>query len=661
MAKLRATIELAAGGFLSQINRVEQASNRAAKTVEDVGTAADKAETSLDKAGSGGKKASEGFEGVSASADKAGTSLDRAGKSGKKAKEGFEDAGAGAERARKKVKGLGDEVDKTKSKSEKVAGALGKLFAAKTAIDVGGKLLNASDNYMNANTRLGLINKDDNGNVINPNLQKEVYASAQRSRASYESTANGVASLGLNASNAFKDQKELIGFVESINKQFAIGGTEAGAATGAMTQLTQAMGSGALRGDELNSVLEAAPSIARNIEKYMGWAEGSIKSYAEKGALSAEIVKNAQLAAMDEINQKFNSMPMTWVQLWTRSMNAIQNASAPFLLALNWIANNMDIIGPILLGIAAGLAVYAAFTYGAAAAQWVLNAATGVWNALCAMNPAGLMAIGFIALIAMVYAGVAAFNKLTGSSVSTTGIIGAAVYVLGAGIYNNFIFPTYNGFAMLANFIGNVFHNPVAAVKVLFLDMANTCISYVLNMARAIENIINKIPGVSVNITSGLDALKNGIGTKAKTIKDESGWKEYVKQPELMDYSAAASKGYAKGSALAGKVSNLVSGGIGRMDFGGNIPAATAGDPATVKGTGKNGSMNVKLEDEDIDSLRELAERDYVARIAQNTLAPNIQVTFTGDINQELDYEKIGPAVAQILQDEIDTAPEGLY
>lgn len=610
------------------------ASDRAAKFVEDVSTAADKVETSLDKAG----------------------------KSGKKAKEGFESAGEGAEKARRKVKGLGDEVDKTKTKAEKVAGALGKLFAAKTALDAGGKLLSASDRYMNANTRLGLINKDNAGNVINPNLQNDVYASAQRSRASYESTANGVASLGLNAANAFKDQNELIGFVESINKQFAIGGTEASAAAGAMTQLTQAMGSGALRGDELNSVLEAAPSIARNIEKYMGWAEGSIKSYAEKGALSAEIVKNAQLAAMDDIDRQFNSMPLTWSQLWTQSMNAIQRASAPFLLALNWIANNMDIIGPILLGIAAGLAVYAAFTYGAAAAQWVLNAATGVWNALCMMNPAGLMVIGFIALIAMLYAGTAAFNKLTGSSVSATGIIGAAFYVLGAYIYNSFIYPLWNGFAMLANFIGNAcFGDATAAVKVLFLDMANTCVSYVLNMARAIESIINKIPGVTVNITSGLDGLKNKIESKTKTIKDESGWKEYVKQPELMDYTAAAGKGYAKGSALAGKVSNLISGGgIGGMDFG-NIPAGTAGNPATVKGTGKNGSMNVKLEDEDIDYLRELAERDYVARIAQNTLAPNIQVTFTGDINQEMDYEKIGPAVAQILQDEIDTAPEGLY
>lgn len=483
------------------------ASDRAAKSVEDVSTAADKVETSLDKAG----------------------------KSGKKAKEGFESAGEGAEKARRKVKGLGDEVDKTKTKAEKVAGALGKLFAAKTALDAGGKLLSASDRYMNANTRLGLINKDNAGNVINPNLQNDVYASAQRSRASYESTANGVASLGLNAANAFKDQNELIGFVESINKQFAIGGTEASAAAGAMTQLTQAMGSGALRGDELNSVLEAAPSIARNIEKYMGWAEGSIKSYAEKGALSAEVVKNAQLAAMDDINRQFNSMPLTWSQLWTQSMNAIQKASAPFLLTLNWIANNMDIIGPILLGIAAGLAVYAAFTYGAAAAQWVLNAATGVWNALCMMNPAGLMAIGFIALIAMLYAGTAAFNKLTGSSVSATGIIGAAFYVLGAYIYNSFIYPLWNGFAMLANFIGNAcFGDATAAVKVLFLDMANTCVSYVLNMARAIESIINKIPGVTVNITSGLDGLKNKIESKAKTIKDESGWKEYVKQPELI-------------------------------------------------------------------------------------------------------------------------------
>ena len=644
MARLRATIELATSGFISGINKVLSASDRAAKSVEDVSTAADKVETSLDKAG----------------------------KSGKKAKEGFESAGEGAEKARRKVKGLGDEVDKTKTKAEKVAGALGKLFAAKTALDAGGKLLSASDRYMNANTRLGLINKDNAGNVINPNLQNDVYASAQRSRASYESTANGVASLGLNAANAFKDQNELIGFVESINKQFAIGGTEASAAAGAMTQLTQAMGSGALRGDELNSVLEAAPSIARNIEKYMGWAEGSIKSYAEKGALSAEIVKNAQLAAMDDINRKFNSMPLTWSQLWSQSMNAIQKASAPFLLALNWIANNMDIIGPILLGIAAGLGVYAAFTYGAAAAQWVLNAATGVWNALCMMNPAGLMALGFIALIAMLYAGTAAFNKLTGASVSATGIIVGAVFVAGTAIANIFIgiwnlaagiaISVTNACISFAEFFANFLKNPVLAIMNFIADLANFVIGTMQSIAKAIDAVFGtSLSGVVSGWSNSVNKFKAGIEQKDQRKFERIDASKY--QLNHLSYVDSFQKGYGKGSALAGKVSSLISGGgIGGMNFG-NIPAGagTAGNPAAVKGTGKNGSMNVKLEDEDIDYLRELAERDYVARIAQNTLAPNIQVTFTGDISQEMDYEKIGPAVAQILQDEIDTAPEGLY
>ena len=101
---------------------------------------------------------------------------------------------------------------------------------------------------------------------------------------------------------------------------------------------------------------------------------------------------------------------------------------------------------------------------------------------------------------------------------------------------------------MLANFIGNTcFNDATAAVKVLFLDMANACIGYVLNMARSIENIVNKIPGVTVDITSGLEGLQTGLETKITAIKDESGWKEYVKQPELLDYSEMASKGYNAG------------------------------------------------------------------------------------------------------------------
>lgn len=618
--------------YSAKINKIMSSSDRAAKSMEKASKAADKVNSSLNKAGSSGQKVATGFDKASSSAKK----------------------------AKKDIDGVNTELKKTQTTADKVASALSKVFAASAIADIGKKLANASDAYINANTRLGLINKDEDGNVINPNLQNQVYASAQRSRADYGTTANAIANIGMNAGSAFKDQNELIGFVEAINKQFVIAGASAASMEGAMTQLTQAMGAGALRGEELNSILDAAPSIARNIEKYMGWAEGSIKKYAEQGLVSAEVVKNAQLSAMDDINEKFNSMPMTWSQLWTTAMNSIQKATAPFLIAVNWIANNMDIIGPLLLGIAAGLGVYAVATYGAAAAQWVMNTAGAAWNAICAMNPVGLVVIGIIALVAALYAGTAAFNKLTGSSISATGIIGAVLMSLVAFIYNNVVWPWLNLFAMVGNFMANFMNDPVAAVKVLVLDMANSVVSYVLNMAKAIEAIINKIPGVQIDITSGLSNFQSGLESKIGAIKDESGWKEYISAPKQMDYISAAKSGYSKGSSLAGSVSDFFSGGIGST-LGSFSDLGTAGNPAAVKGTGSDGSLNVTLDDEDIEYLRDLAERDYVMRIAQNTLAPNIKVEFTGDIHETTDIDSIGNKVSQLLKEEIERAPEGLY
>ena len=624
----------------------------------------------INKINSNTEKAAKSMQKTSAAADKVDSAFNKAGNSSKKMATGLDKTSSSAKKAKKEISGVNDELKKTKSTADKVASAMSKIFAVSVIADMGKKLAEASDAYVNANTRLGLINKDDNGNIINPNLQNQVYASAQRSRASYGSTANAVANIGMNASSAFKDQNELIGFVEAINKQFVISGASAASAEGAMVQLTQAMGAGALRGEELNSILDAAPSIARNIEKYMGWAEGSIKSYAEQGLVSAEVVKNAQLSMMDEIDEKFNSMPMTWSQLWTKAMNSIQKASAPLLTAINFIANNMDIIGPILLGVAAALGVYAVATYGATAAQWLLNSAGAAWNAICAMNPVGLVVMGIILLVAALYAGVAAFNKLTGSSISATGIIGAVLMSLVAFAYNNFVYPWLNMLAMVGNFMANFMNDPVAAVKILVLDMANSVVGYVLNMAKAIEAIINKIPGVQVDITSGLSNFQSGLESRISQIKDESGWQEYIKAPELMDYVSSAKSGYSKGSSLAGGVSDFFSGGIGStLDAFSGIGTSglgseglgTSGNPAAVKGTGSGGSLNVSLEDEDIEYLRDLAERDYVMRIAQNTLAPNISVQFTGDIHETTDIDSIGSRITQILRDEIETAPEGIY
>lgn len=169
-------------------------------------------------------------------------------------------------------------------------------FGAKKIIDI-------TDEMTSAKARLKLMN---DGKQSDEELQAKIMASAQRSRAGYLDTASAIAKLGLNAKNAFANNDETIAFMEQVNKLFVIGGASAQEQSNAMLQLTQAMASGALRGEELNSILDAGPGIARAIEKYMGIAEGSIKSVAEEGLVTADVVKNALFSAAEDTNAKFN-------------------------------------------------------------------------------------------------------------------------------------------------------------------------------------------------------------------------------------------------------------------------------------------------------------------------------------------------------------------
>lgn len=211
---------------------------------------------------------------------------------------------------------------------------IGKIAGATFGVK---QLFSLSDQMTSNTARLNLI-ADDGGSV--EALEAKIMASAQRSRAAYLDTASAIASMGANAGAAFSGNDELIAFMEQVNKQFVIGGASAQGQSAAMLQLTQAMAAGALRGEELNSILENAPGIARAIESYMGIAEGSIKQYAQEGAITAEVVKNALFAAADETNAKFESMPMTWGQIWTSMQNRALTVLDPILTKLNGIANN---------------------------------------------------------------------------------------------------------------------------------------------------------------------------------------------------------------------------------------------------------------------------------------------------------------------------------
>ena len=231
----------------------------------------------------------------------------------------------------------------------------------KVAIAAGGiaginKVLNISDELASTKARLNLL-VDDGGSV--EALEQKIMASAQRSRSAYFDTASAVAKLGLNAGNAFNgDMDQVIAFMEQVNKQFVIGGATAQEQSNAMIQLTQAMAAGALRGEELNSILDGAPGIARAIEKYMGIAEGSIKTVAQEGKVTAEVVKNAMFAMADETNAKFDSMPKTWAQIWVDMKNQALSIFAPILTKINQLGNSAK-FQKVTTGLINGLAAVA--------------------------------------------------------------------------------------------------------------------------------------------------------------------------------------------------------------------------------------------------------------------------------------------------------------
>lgn len=228
------------------------------------------------------------------------------------------------------IRGGNDALDDMVGKAKNLAATIGASVGLK-------KLIELSDQMTSTTARLNFI-VDDGGSV--KALEAKIMASAQRSRAAYLDTASAIASMGANAGAAFTSNDELIAFMEQVNRQFTIGGASAQGQAAAMLQLTQAMAAGALRGEELNSILENAPGIARAIEQYMGIAEGSIKQYAQEGQVTAEVVKNALFSVADETNAKFESMPMTWAQIWTNMQNRALQTLDPVLNKLNKLANS---------------------------------------------------------------------------------------------------------------------------------------------------------------------------------------------------------------------------------------------------------------------------------------------------------------------------------
>lgn len=218
-----------------------------------------------------------------------------------------------------------------------MGGLVAKAIALASAYMGVNKLVDMSDDITSIIARLNMMN---DGAQTTSELFDMVYQSAQNARTPISDMADIVARFGNNAKGVFGSSREVVDFANLIQKQMTIGGADTQAAANAMFQLTQAMGAGVLRGDELNSIWDQAPNLIQTIADYMNVPIGSIRKLAEEGRITADIVKNAMFAASNEINEKFEQMPMTWGQVWNIISNAALKLMQPLLEVINQIANN---------------------------------------------------------------------------------------------------------------------------------------------------------------------------------------------------------------------------------------------------------------------------------------------------------------------------------
>lgn len=409
-----------------------------------------------------------------------------------------------------------------------------------------------SDKTSQISARLNLI-VDDNGSV--DELENRIRASAKRSRASYETTADAISKMGMLAGESFGSNMELIAFTELLNKSFVVAGTTATEKSSAMLQLTQAMASGRLQGDEFRSIMENAPMVADAISQYMGVSKGELKELSSDGVITADIIKNAMINAADDINQKFEKMPMTWEQLWVGFVDDVKQAFKPLSEELNelaaseniscmfeglsdviavvaaglaWVTDKLDgfvgsvqdnweIIRPILIGLAAVWAVVQVATLLATIQQWAYNIALYA----C---PLVWVIAAVIAVIVVFFSLIAVISKVTGKSISAFGIICGVLNYLKQGII------------YLGQDIANVFLGAWEVVK-----------TFARNLERAFEISVSNVKKTFFGLGGEVLKIIGWIAQKLNALPffsfDDGG---IMEKADEWAAKAAAEQGYRK-------------------------------------------------------------------------------------------------------------------
>ena len=464
------------------------------------------------------------------------------------------------------------EISAGTQQANELTNTIKRAVAAYISIQSVGKALNISDELVQTTSRLNMMN---DGVQTTAELVNMVYAAAQDARGSFSQMADVVARFGNNAKDAFSSSEEVVAFADLIQKQMTIAGASTQEAANAELQLSQALGSGVLRGDELNSIFEQAPNLIQNIADYLDVPIGKIREMAADGELSADVVKAAIFSAADDINSKFNEMPMTWGQIWQSMQNTALIAFQPVLQRLNDLANseafqtfiqgaieamatlanillnvfdlavsigtfigdNWSIIAPIVYGIVAALTAYIAISAIVAAINGVMAIAEGVkaaaqmmatgatfaetaaqqgLNAALMACPLTWIIMLILALIVVIFAVCNAIAKMTGIANSGFGVITGGVNVV-IQFFKNLGLTVANIALGIGNAIAALASNMMTAFHNAICSVQSwfyNLLSTALSVIEGICSALNKLPFVEFDY-SGISSAADDYAAKA--------------------------------------------------------------------------------------------------------------------------------------------------
>lgn len=630
--------------------------------------------------------------------------------------------GANTEGAENKQREYNQAVSHGSSSMDGLIGKVKGLVGAYVGIQGAKKVLDLSDTMTSNNARLGLLVEGEEQVLA---LQNQIYQASQRSRGSYLDMTNSVAKLGLVAGKAFNGTDEMVRFSELLNKNFVVAGASAQESSSAMYQLTQAMGSGRLQGDEYRSIIENAPLLAKSIEDYMvnvQGAKGTMKEWAADGLLTADVIKAALFQSAEDIEQKFKDMPLTFAQMGTMAKNYLIQAFQPVMARISQIAqsegfqtfvtglvsgltkvsgilieiinlasklaqffsDNWSTIEPIVWGLVGAFVAYhgimkminivsgiktiidgfmATTTAIAAAAQKGFNAA------LLAC-PITWIVIAIVALIAVIIALVVWFAKTSGAADSAFGVICGGVMVVITFFKNlglavaNIALGIWNALGACVNNIFTAFHNVICSVQSMWYGLLAT----VLDVVVGICNALNKLPFISFDF-SGIQKMADNYASKAAEANANK--KEYedvgaafskgFNTFEYDSYGEAFDKGAAWGDGFANSVENADPNNI--FDPSTYESGYDAGQvPSNIASTAENtGAMKDSM---DISKEEIKYLRDIAERDAINrftTAEINVAMTNNNNISSDMDLDGMVDYLVIGVNEAMATAAEGVH